>query len=194
MLPNPIVLRKPLCPTPRCVFQRRTSMAAITGRCRQQKTWFSWDGMRTMHSSNWRRMKHGFIYVRLGRRQGALHVHPNLARVRHVILRTHGGVVAPGLLNLREAGFRVFTRSQLRAELQQHAKGNGWQHGRPMPGKTMRSTSMRFSRQPWTRRGQIRVAWRRTDGANREIRIRSAKQAYRERWPDVSLSPHSAAA
>jgi hypothetical protein len=67
----------------------------------------------------------GFVYVRLGRRPGALHVHPNLARVRHVILRTHDGVVAPGLLNLREVGFRVFTRKQLRAELQEHAKGKG---------------------------------------------------------------------
>ena len=71
------------------------------------------------------RDKAGFVYVRLGRRRGALHIHPNLARVRHVILRTHGGDVAQGLLNLREPGFRVFTRSQLRAELKQHAKGDG---------------------------------------------------------------------
>lgn len=67
----------------------------------------------------------GFAYVRLGRRSGALHVHPNLARVRHVLLRAEGAVVAPGLLLLREPGFRVFTRSQLRAELQQHAGGSG---------------------------------------------------------------------
>lgn len=67
----------------------------------------------------------GFLYVRLGRRHGALHVHPNLARVRHVVMRTHAGVVAPGWLNLREAGFRVFTRPQLRSELFQHAKGKG---------------------------------------------------------------------
>ena len=40
-------------------------------------------------------------------------------------MRTHGGDVAQGFLNLREAGFRVFTRSQLRAELRQHAKGKG---------------------------------------------------------------------
>jgi hypothetical protein len=72
----------------------------------------------------------GFTYVRLGRRRGALHVHPNLARVRSVILRTEGSVVAPGLLLLREPGFRVFTRSELRAELIQRAKGVGvaaWQ-------------------------------------------------------------------
>jgi predicted component of viral defense system (DUF524 family) len=67
----------------------------------------------------------GFAYVRLGRRSGALHVHPNLARVRQVLLRTGGEVVMLGLLQLREPGFRVFTRSQLRAELQQHAKGAG---------------------------------------------------------------------
>jgi len=64
--------------------------------------------------------ENGFVYVRLGRRSGALHVHPNLARVRSILLRTHQSVVAPGLLELREAGFRVYTRSQLRKEL--HAK------------------------------------------------------------------------
>lgn len=67
----------------------------------------------------------GLFYVRLGRRSGALHVHPNLARVRNILLRTHGSVVASGLLQLREVGFRVFTRTQLRAELNSHAKGGG---------------------------------------------------------------------
>jgi hypothetical protein len=67
----------------------------------------------------------GFVYVRLGRRPGALHVHPDLAAVRHIVLRTHGEVVASGLLSLREVGFRVFTRSQLRAELAQRARGRG---------------------------------------------------------------------
>jgi hypothetical protein len=67
----------------------------------------------------------GLTYVRLGRRQGALHVHPNLARVRHVLLRTHRGVVAPGLLLLREPGFRVYTRTQLRVELAQKARSRG---------------------------------------------------------------------
>ena len=67
----------------------------------------------------------GFIYVRLGRRQGAFHVHPNIARTRHVLLHTHGPSFAPGLLVLREAGFRVFTRMQLRAELSEHARGAG---------------------------------------------------------------------
>ena len=69
--------------------------------------------------------ENGFAYIRLGRRSGALHVHPNLAKVRHVLLRTHGPSVAPGLLLLREPGFRVFTRAQLRTELQSHAKGAG---------------------------------------------------------------------
>jgi hypothetical protein len=67
----------------------------------------------------------GFLYVRLGRRQGALQVHPNLARVRHAVLRTSGDVVAMGLLRLLEPGFRVFTRAALRTELHQHAKGAG---------------------------------------------------------------------
>ena len=71
------------------------------------------------------RDENGFVYVRLGRRQGALHVHPNLAAARTIIMRAKGGVVAPGLLRLRECGFRIFTRNQLRAELKQHAKGQG---------------------------------------------------------------------
>jgi hypothetical protein len=71
------------------------------------------------------RDENGFVYVRLGRRQGALHVHPNLAAVRTIIMRAKGGLVAPGLLRLRECGFRIFTRTQLRAELKQHAKGQG---------------------------------------------------------------------
>ena len=74
--------------------------------------------------------ENGFAYVRLGRRSGSLHVHPNLANTRHVLLRTHGPRAEPGLLVLREQGFRIFTRTQLRAELSAHAKGAGvaaWQ-------------------------------------------------------------------
>jgi len=71
------------------------------------------------------RSEDGFAYVRLGRRHGALHVHPNLSTVRHVLLRTHDAKVALGLLRLREIGFRVFTRRQLRTELEKHAKGKG---------------------------------------------------------------------
>jgi predicted component of viral defense system (DUF524 family) len=67
----------------------------------------------------------GLAYVRLGRRSGAFHVHPNLARVRHVALRTEKGAVAPGLMLVREPGMRVYTRSQLRAELQKGAGVRG---------------------------------------------------------------------
>lgn len=64
----------------------------------------------------------GFTFVRLGPRRGSLHVHPNLSRTRHIVQRAEGGVVAPGLLMLRELGFRVYTRTQLRAELKQLGK------------------------------------------------------------------------
>ena len=57
----------------------------------------------------------GSTYVRLGRR----------ACVRRVVMRTEEGAVTPGFLKLREVGFRVFTRTQLRAELQAHVKGKG---------------------------------------------------------------------
>lgn len=59
----------------------------------------------------------GLVFVRLGRRSGSFHVHPNVARVRHLVLKTAGGVVAPGLCMLTEPGFRVYTRSELRDEL-----------------------------------------------------------------------------
>ncbi len=87
--------------------------------------WFENDAQRELAQAT-----DGFAYVRLGRRSGSLHVHPNLARTRHLLLRTHGPSVAPGLLLLREPGFRVFTRNQLRSELGAHAKGAGvaaWQ-------------------------------------------------------------------
>lgn len=80
---------------------------------------------------NLARDTNGFVYVRLGRRQGAFHVHPNLAKVQRAIMHTHASTVAPGLLVLRERGFRVFTRAQLRAELNEHARGPGvaaWQN------------------------------------------------------------------
>jgi hypothetical protein len=74
--------------------------------------------------------ENGFAYVRLGRRNGALHVHPKIAMTRHVLLQTHGPKVEPGMLVLREQGFHIFTRAQLRRELAAHAKGAGvaaWQ-------------------------------------------------------------------
>ncbi|PYS82863.1 MAG: hypothetical protein DMF70_07470 [Acidobacteria bacterium] len=82
--------------------------------------WYRTDAQRHLAESN-----EGFAYVRLGLRAGAFHVHPNLARVRHILLRTSGGLVAPGLLTLREPGFRVYTREQLRDVLRQHARGAG---------------------------------------------------------------------
>lgn len=59
----------------------------------------------------------GFVYVRLGRRSGSFHVHPNLAKTRYVLLHTHNTTIAEGLLRLREPGFRVYTRTELRDEL-----------------------------------------------------------------------------
>ena len=87
--------------------------------------WFENDAQRMLAQS-----EDGFTYVRLGRRSGSLHVHPNLAKTRHILLRTHGPSVARGVLMLREPGFRIFTRTQLRLELSSHAKGAGiaaWQ-------------------------------------------------------------------
>jgi hypothetical protein len=91
--------------------------------------WFKTDAQRQLAES-----EQGFAYVRLGRRSGGggLHVHPHFARVRNILLRTGDAAVARGLLCLREPGFHVFTRKQLRAELNQHAKGAGvaaWQAG-----------------------------------------------------------------
>jgi predicted component of viral defense system (DUF524 family) len=80
----------------------------------------------------------GFVFVRLGQRRGALHVHPNFAKVRRILLRTSGGVVASGLLHLREPGFQVYTRSELGAQLQRLAEGKNiapWQaNGRGATG------------------------------------------------------------
>ena len=82
--------------------------------------WYKNDAHRRLAESN-----EGFAYVRLGLRAGSFHVHPNLARVRHILLRTSGRRVTPGLLTLREPGFRVYTRDQLRDVLRRHARGAG---------------------------------------------------------------------
>ena len=82
--------------------------------------WYESDGQLNLARDN-----NGFMYVRLGRRRGSFHVHPNLARTRHVLMRTRGGLVASGLLRLREPGFRVFTRSQLRNQLSAQTAGKG---------------------------------------------------------------------
>ncbi len=80
--------------------------------------WYNNEAQRALAES-----ENGFVYVRLGRRQGALHVHPNYALVRYVLLRSYSGEVAPGLLAVREAGYRVYTRKELRAELLKHPQG-----------------------------------------------------------------------
>ena len=61
----------------------------------------------------------GGILVRLDHQDGGPYVHPDLARVRQIALRTHDDLVAPGLLSLREPGFRVFTGTGLRRMLRQ---------------------------------------------------------------------------
>ncbi|WP_395138128.1 hypothetical protein [Armatimonas sp.] len=63
----------------------------------------------------------GFLYVRLGDRLGAFHVPPKLALVRRALLRTHHGIVARGAFLIREPGYDVYTREQLRKKLGQHA-------------------------------------------------------------------------
>lgn len=65
----------------------------------------------------------GFCYVRLGLRAGSLQIHPNLAKVRRIILRAEDGKVNPGFLLLREVGFRIYTRTQLRNELRKKSYG-----------------------------------------------------------------------
>lgn len=67
--------------------------------------------------------KEGLYYVRLGLRRGSLHIHPNLSLVRNILLHTEDVKVAPGLLMLREPGFRVFTRLQLRQEIEKAGSG-----------------------------------------------------------------------
>ena len=65
------------------------------------------------HELEWIRTRsrrgEGMACVRLGRRPGTWHVPPEFASASHVLFRTHGGAVAPGLWRLRRAGYRVFT-------------------------------------------------------------------------------------
>lgn len=63
----------------------------------------------------------GFLYIRLGDRPGAFHVPPKLALVRRALLRTHHEIVAPGAFLIREPGYDVYTREQLRKKLDKHA-------------------------------------------------------------------------
>lgn len=56
----------------------------------------------------------GLANVRLGNRPGSWRIPPEIASVRHLLLRTHRGMVAPGLFCLRTPGYRVFTANDLR--------------------------------------------------------------------------------
>lgn len=57
--------------------------------------------------------REGFANVRLGLRRGSWRIPPDIASARHLLLRTHGGVVAPGLLALCKTGYQVFTAKDL---------------------------------------------------------------------------------
>lgn len=58
-------------------------------------------------------LREGIANVRLGDRPGAWHVPPEISSSPHLLLRTHGGIVAPGLFRLNAPGYRVFTASDL---------------------------------------------------------------------------------
>lgn len=62
---------------------------------------------------DWTR-QNGIANVRLGKRSGTWHVPPEISSARHLLLRTHGGIVAPGLWRLRKAGYKVYTESDLK--------------------------------------------------------------------------------
>jgi len=51
--------------------------------------------------------------VRLGDRPGTWHVPPDFSSARHLLLRTHDGVVAPGLYRLRTPGYKVYPIEEL---------------------------------------------------------------------------------
>lgn len=55
----------------------------------------------------------GIANVRLGQRRGTWHIPPELASARHLLLRTHGEVVVPGLWRLKVPGYKVFTAEDL---------------------------------------------------------------------------------
>lgn len=54
--------------------------------------------------------------VRLGDRPGSWHIPPEMASVRHVLLRTHGGKIAEGLFRLTKPGYKVYSASDLKAK------------------------------------------------------------------------------
>ena len=67
----------------------------------------------------------GGVLVRLDHRDGGPYVHPDLARVRHIVLRSHDDLIAPGLLSLREPGFHVLTDAGLRRMLERDFGARG---------------------------------------------------------------------
>ena len=99
----------------------------------------------------------GFTYVRLGRRAGALHVHPNLAGVRRVVMRTEDGVVAPGFLKLREVGFRRLHANATAGRTSGACQRQGsCGMGDNVPARTTTNTFTRCSARPLTRHQQAR--------------------------------------
>lgn len=61
-------------------------------------------------------LEKGIANVRLGDRPGTWHIPPEMASARHVLLRTHGGKVAEGLLRLTKPGYKVYSASDLTAK------------------------------------------------------------------------------
>jgi predicted component of viral defense system (DUF524 family) len=59
-------------------------------------------------------LEKGIANVRLGDRPGSWHIPPEIASARHVLLRTHRGKVAPGLLRLTKPGYKIFTANDLK--------------------------------------------------------------------------------
>lgn len=58
----------------------------------------------------------GIANVRLGDRPGTWHIPPEMASARHLLLRTHDGIVAEGLFRLKTPGYKVFTAHELTAQ------------------------------------------------------------------------------
>jgi hypothetical protein len=61
-------------------------------------------------------LKHGIANVRLGKRDGTWHIHPEMSSAVHVLLRTHKYAVAPGLFKLKKPGYKVYTADDLKAK------------------------------------------------------------------------------
>ena len=108
-----------------CAYLKPMCLLAISGLFHQRSTWSWWRGIGTTFRSNSPRLTTGWFLSGSDSGAALFTCIQNLARVRHIALRTTGRLVAPGLILLREPGFRVYTRLQLRAELQKHAGASG---------------------------------------------------------------------